>query len=94
MLILLSPLCSMLICHLCILLLFAACSTGSLPCALSLCLQEIWYQLAFEGYPASEAEWFPANRIRTEYPSGRELIESFEVCSSSSSSNRRLWQLQ
>jgi hypothetical protein len=48
-------------------------------------LQEIWYQLAFEGYPPSEAEWFPANRIRTEYPSGKELIESFEVRSSSSS---------
>jgi hypothetical protein len=53
-------------------------------------LQEIWYQLAFEGYPQSEAEWFPSNRIRTEYPSGKELIESFEVRSSSSGYNQHL----
>jgi hypothetical protein len=42
-------------------------------------LQEIWYQLAFEGYPESEAEWFPAQRIKSEYPHGDNLIQSFEV---------------
>lgn len=40
--------------------------------------QEVWYQLSFEGYPESEAEWFPASRIRAEHPQGDELIAAFD----------------
>lgn len=38
----------------------------------------MWYQLSFEGYPESEAEWFPASRIRSEHPQGEELIDAFD----------------
>jgi len=41
-------------------------------------MQEVWYQLAFEGYAESEAEWFPASRIRSEHPQGDELIAAFD----------------
>jgi hypothetical protein len=41
-------------------------------------LQEVWYQLSFEGFPESEAEWFPASRIRAEHPQGEELIAAFD----------------
>ena len=41
-------------------------------------VQEVWYQLSFEGYPESDAEWFPASRIRNEHPNGEELIASFD----------------
>lgn len=41
-------------------------------------LQEVWYQLSFEGYPESDAEWFPASRIRAEHPQGDELIAAFD----------------
>lgn len=40
--------------------------------------QEVWYQLSFEGYPESEAEWFPAARIRSEHPQGEQLITAFD----------------
>lgn len=40
--------------------------------------QEVWYQLRFDGYPESEAEWFPASRIRSEHPQGDELIAAFD----------------
>lgn len=40
--------------------------------------QEVWYQLSFEGYPESDAEWFPASRIRAEHPQGDELIAAFD----------------
>jgi hypothetical protein len=45
---------------------------------LCLRLQEVWYQLSFEGYPESDAEWFPASRIRSEHPQGDELIAAFD----------------
>jgi hypothetical protein len=38
----------------------------------------VWYQLSFEGYPESEAEWFPASRIRSEHPQADELIAAFD----------------
>lgn len=53
-------------------------------------LQEIWYQLAFEGYSEAEAEWFPAHRIRSEYPHGDELIANFEVRHGCKSTHRAL----
>lgn len=43
------------------------------------CCQELWYHLAFEGYPSSEAEWFPAGRILGAYPGGAALLKAFEV---------------
>jgi hypothetical protein len=43
-----------------------------------LLLQEVWYQLSFEGYPESDAEWFPASRIRSEHPQGDALIAAFD----------------
>lgn len=50
----------------------------SLLCANWQCVQEVWYQLSFEGYPESEAEWFPAARIRSEHPHGEQLIAAFD----------------
>lgn len=41
-------------------------------------VQEVWYQLSFEGYAESDAEWFPASRIRAEHPQGDELIAAFD----------------
>lgn len=40
--------------------------------------QEVWYQLRFEDYPESEAEWFPASRIRSDHPQGEQLIADFD----------------
>jgi hypothetical protein len=41
--------------------------------------QEVWYQLGFEGFPASEAEWYPAARIKREHAHGADIIAAFEV---------------
>jgi hypothetical protein len=64
------PLVAPLLMHLCV------CVCLCLCCCLH--VQEVWYQLSFEGYAESDAEWFPASRIRAEHPQGDELIAAFD----------------
>jgi len=41
--------------------------------------QEVWYQLGFEGFPPSEAEWYPASRVQRDHAHGAQLIGAYET---------------
>lgn len=49
--------------------------------------QEVWYQLAFQGYPPSEAEWYAATQLLRDHAEGAALVEAFRVRSAGPSAH-------